>query len=376
MRIGVPKEIKADEHRVALTPAAAAQLVRSGHQVFVQAGAGAGSGFPDQLYRQAGAELVSAAEDVFAAAEMVVKVKEPQPSEYGLFRPGQVLFTYLHLAPARELTEALLRADVYALAYETVEAAGRLPLLEPMSQVAGRMAPQIGAQFHENVYGGNGILLGGVPGVPPAHVTVVGGGIVGENAVRIAAGLGARVTVLDVNAERLRWFDEVYAGRVETVMSTPVSLAEKVADADLVIGAVLVRGARAPKLVSEEMVRQMRPGSVIVDVAIDQGGSVATVDHATTHHDPVFTKHGVIHYAVANIPGAVGRTATTALVNVTLPYILQVADKGLDQALADNPALRAGLNVARGEVVYPAVAEAHGLPLGRYPATARAHTAP
>ncbi|MBX5436234.1 MAG: alanine dehydrogenase [Alicyclobacillaceae bacterium] len=368
MDIGVPKEIKADENRVALTPAAVAQLVQAGHRVYVESRAGAGSGFPDELYQAAGGTVVPDAAEVFEAAELIVKVKEPQPVEYGLFRPGQVLFTYLHLAPNRELTEALLAADVYAIAYETVEVGGRLPLLEPMSQVAGRMAPQVGAQFHENAYGGNGILLGGVPGVPPAHVVVVGGGTVGENAVKIALGLGARVSVLDIRAERLRWFDDRFAGRLETVMSTPVSLAELAADADLLIGAVLVHGARAPRLVTEQMVKSMRPGSVIVDVAIDQGGCVETVDRATTHRDPVFVKHGVIHYAVANIPGAVGRTATLALTNVTLPYVLELAGKGLPRALLDNPALRQGLNVARGVVTYPSVAEAHQLPLGSPPA--------
>jgi len=363
LKIGIPKEIKSDENRVAMTPAGVAHLVQKGHTIYVETHAGEGSGFSNEAYQQVGATIVPTAEETFIASDMIVKVKEPQPSEYGLFKPGQILFTFLHLAPARELTEALLKADIYGVAYETVEVNGKLPLLEPMSEVAGRMAPQIGSQFHENAYGGTGMLLGGVPGVPPAHVVVIGGGTVGENAVKIALGFGARVSLLDINAERLRWFDESFTGRLETVMSTPFSIAEKVREADLLIGAVLVPGAKAPKLVSESMVSDMRKGSVIVDVAIDQGGSVETIDHATTHKDPTYIKYGIIHYAVANIPGTVGKSATMALTNVTLPYVEQIANKGLEKAMSDNPSLAKGLNVARGEVTYPAVAKALGLPL-------------
>jgi alanine dehydrogenase len=363
MRIGLPREIKADENRVALTPAGVLALSRDGHEVLVEQGAGAGSGFPDEQYREAGARLVPEASSVWQAADMVVKVKEPLPEEYAYFRSDLVLFTYLHLAPERELTEALVTSGIIAVAYETVEDGRRgLPLLMPMSEVAGRMATQIGAQFLEKPYGGRGILLGGVPGVLPGKVTVLGGGIVGTNAARIALGLGADVTLIDINADRLRQLDDQFHGQLRTLMSNEYNIAEAVREADLLVGAVLIPGARAPHLVSEEMVRDMRPGSVIVDVAIDQGGSIATIDRVTTHSQPTYEKYGVIHYAVANMPGAVPRTSTLALTNVTLPYCRALARLGAEEALQRDPVLRRGLNVYHGHVTYQAVAESHGIP--------------
>jgi alanine dehydrogenase len=362
LRIGLPKEIKASEARVALTPAGVHQLVAGGHSVAVETGAGAGSGFPDEEYRAAGAEIVAGAAQAWDA-DLVVKVKEPQPSEFAFFRPGLCLFTYLHLAPEPELTRKLVEARVAAIAYETVQRPdGSLPLLEPMSEVAGRMAVQVGAHFLERPQGGRGVLLSGVPGVPPAHVVIIGGGTVGTNAAKVATGFGARVTLLDINAVRLRQLDDLFGPRLHTVMSNPYTIAEAVRDADLLIGAVLVPGARAPKLVSEDMVRTMRPGSVIVDVAIDQGGSIATVDHITTHTDPTYVRHGVVHYAVANMPGAVPRTSTLALTNVTLPYVREIADKGAARAVRENAALARGVNTWDGHVCYQAVAEAHGMP--------------
>lgn len=366
MKIGILKEIKAEEHRVSITPNGVDHLVRAGQSVFVETNAGKDSGFSDDAYQRAGATILSRPEQVFSQSDLIVKVKEPQPSEYTLFKPGQILFTYLHLAANRELTEALLKADIIGVAYETVELEnGRLPLLEPMSEIAGRLAPQMGSQFLQNAHGGTGVLLSGVPGVPPARVVVVGGGIVGSNAVKIALGLGAHVSVLDVNTERLRWFDETFVGRIETIMSNPFNLEEAVEKADLVIGAVLIRGAKAPKLIKEYMVKSMRKGAVIVDVAIDQGGSVETVDHPTTHKEPTYVKYGVIHYAVANIPGTVGKTATKALTNVTLPYVEQIAKHGIERALENDPSLGKGLNLYRGQVTYKAVAEALQLPLGK-----------
>lgn len=363
MRIGVPREIKADEQRVALTPAGAAALVRDGHTVVVEAGAGAETGFEDAEYRAAGAELAPDAGRVWATADLVLKVKEPLPEEYAHFRPGLVLFTFLHLAAAPDLTRALVARGVTGIGYETVERDdGQLPLLMPMSEVAGRMATQIGAHFLERPHGGRGILLGGVPGVAPGHVVILGGGVVGSNAARIAVGLGARVTLLDVDAVRLRALDEQFGGRLETLMSERHHIAQAVAEADLLIGAVLVHGARAPHLVSADMVRTMRPGSVIVDVAVDQGGTVETVDHTTTHSDPVYVRHGVVHYAVPNMPGAVPRTATLALTNVTLPYVRALAAKGAERALREDRVLRRGLNTYRGQVTCRGVAEAHDLP--------------
>jgi alanine dehydrogenase len=362
MRIGVPREIKADEQRVALTPAGAAALVRDGHSVVVEQGAGSRAGFDDGEYEAAGAELAPDARAVWETAELVVKVKEPLPEEYRYFRPGLVLFTFLHLAAAPELTRALMARGVTAIGYETVERDdGQLPLLMPMSEVAGRMAPQIGAHFLERPHGGRGILLGGVPGVAPGHVVILGGGVVGSNAARIAVGLGARVTLLDVDAVRLRTLDDLFGGRLETLMSETHHIAQAVADADLLIGAVLVHGARAPHLVTAEMVRTMRPGSVIVDVAVDQGGTVETVDHTTTHSDPIYVRHGVVHYAVPNMPGAVPRTSTLALANVTLPYVRALAAKGPERALREDRVLRRGLNTYRGSVTCRGVAEAHGL---------------
>ncbi|MDI6893372.1 MAG: alanine dehydrogenase [Bacillota bacterium] len=361
MIVGIPKEIKADENRVAITPAGVLALAGRGHRVLVQQGAGEGSGFSDHDYEAAGATMVSR-EDAWGA-EMVLKVKEPLPQEYDLLRPGQVLFTYLHLAADRALTLALVEHQVVAIAYETVQLAdGSLPLLTPMSEVAGRMAVQIGAHFLEKRQGGRGVLLGGVPGVPPADVVIVGGGTVGTNAAKIAFGMGARVTVLDISAERLRYLDDLFGGQVTTLMSNSYHIAQAVARADLLVGAVLIPGARAPHLVTEDMVRAMKAGSVIVDVAIDQGGVVATMDRVTTHSDPTFVKHGVVHYAVANIPGAVPRTSTLALTNVTMPYALCLADKGWRRAVGEDPPLARGVNACLGHITYPAVAEAHGLP--------------
>jgi alanine dehydrogenase len=363
MRIGLPKEIKADENRVAMTPGGVKVLSADGHEVLVERGAGTGSGFSDEQYAAAGARICEEAGDVWRGAELLVKVKEPLPAEYQFFRNDLVLFTYLHLAPERVLTLALLESGITAIAYETVTARdGSLPLLTPMSEVAGRMATQIGAQFLEEPYGGRGVLLGGVPGVLPGRVTIIGGGIVGTNAARIALGLGAEVTLLDINADRLRTLDDQFAGRLRTLISNEYNIAETTAEADLLIGAVLIPGARAPHLVSETMVRGMQAGAVIVDVAIDQGGIVETIDHITTHSQPTYTRFGVIHYAVANMPGAVPRTSTLALTNVTLPYVRAVAAFGAPAAMERDPGLRAGLNVHRGDVTYRAVADSHHLP--------------
>ncbi|MCY0877438.1 MAG: alanine dehydrogenase [Firmicutes bacterium] len=365
MIIGLPKEIKADENRVALTPQGVKLLVQDGHRVLVERGAGEGSGFSDAQYEAADGVIVGDAAAVWGEADLVVKVKEPLPQEYPYFRPDLTLFTYLHLAADRALTEALVESRVTAIAYETVETDdGRLPLLTPMSEVAGRMAPQIGAHFLEKAYGGRGILLGGVPGVLPGRVAIIGGGVVGSNAARIAFGLGAEVTVLDVNPARLRQLDDLFGGAVRTLMANEYHIGEAVSRADLVIGAVLVPGARAPHLVTEAMVRSMAPGSVIVDVAIDQGGSIETIDRITTHSHPTYEKFGVIHYAVANIPGAVARTSTLALTGVTWPYVRALARYGAREALKADAALAKGLNVAQGRIWYGAVAEAHGLAAG------------
>ncbi|MBL6008335.1 alanine dehydrogenase [Bacillus halotolerans] len=356
MIIGVPKEIKNNENRVALTPGGVSQLVSNGHRVLVESGAGLGSGFENEAYESAGAEIIADPKQVWDA-EMVMKVKEPLPEEYAYFRKGLVLFTYLHLAAEPELAQALKDKGVTAIAYETVSEGRTLPLLTPMSEVAGRMAAQIGAQFLEKPKGGKGILLAGVPGVARGKVTIIGGGVVGTNAAKMAVGLGADVTIIDLNADRLRQLDDIFGHQIKTLISNPVNIADSVAEADLLICAVLIPGAKAPTLVTEEMVKQMKPGSVIVDVAIDQGGIVETVDHITTHDQPTYEKHGVVHYAVANMPGAVPRTSTIALTNVTVPYALQIANKGAAQALADNAALRAGLNTANGHVTYEAVAK-------------------
>ncbi|MED4516944.1 alanine dehydrogenase [Bacillus subtilis] len=355
MIIGVPKEIKNNENRVALTPVGVSQLISNGHRVLVETGAGLGSGFENEAYESAGAEIIADPKQVWDA-EMVMKVKEPLPEEYVYFRKGLVLFTYLHLAAEPELAQALKDKGVTAIAYETVSEGRTLPLLTPMSEVAGRMAAQIGAQFLEKPKGGKGILLAGVPGVSRGKVTIIGGGVVGTNAAKMAVGLGADVTIIDLNADRLRQLDDIFGHQIKTLISNPVNIADAVAEADLLICAVLIPGAKAPTLVTEEMVKQMKSGSVIVDVAIDQGGIVETVDHITTHDQPTYEKHGVVHYAVANMPGAVPRTSTIALTNVTVPYALQIANKGAVKALADNAALRAGLNTANGHVTYEAVA--------------------
>lgn len=360
MKIGIPKEIKNNENRVAITPAGVDAFVKAGHQVLVETDAGIGSGFTNEDYTAAGATIVGQAADVWAGADMIMKVKEPLPSEYGYFRDGLILFTYLHLAAEPELARALADKGVTAIAYETVEVNRTLPLLTPMSEVAGRMAPQIGAQFLEKPYGGKGVLLGGVPGVKRAKVTIVGGGIVGTNAAKIAVGLGAQVTIIDLNPERLRQLDDIFGNDIQTIMSNPLNIAEAVSESDLVVGAVLIPGAKAPKLVTESMIRSMKPGSVVVDVAIDQGGIMETVDRITTHDNPTFVKHGVVHYAVANMPGAVPRTSTIALTNVTLPYGLQIANKGVIRAVQENKALLQGVNVAAGSIAYKAVADSLG----------------
>lgn len=361
MRIGVPREIKNNENRVALTPAGVLHLVGNGHEVYIETNAGIGSGFTDDEYVNAGAKIAKSAEEAWSM-EMVMKVKEPIPSEYGFFREGLILFTYLHLAAEPELTKALTEKKVVGIAYETVQLPNRsLPLLTPMSEVAGRMATQVGAQFLEKIYGGKGILLAGVPGTPRGKVTVVGGGVAGTNAAKMAVGLGAQVTILDISPDRLRELDDIFGSDVTTLMSNPLNIAEAVKDSDLVIGAVLIAGAKAPKLVSEDMVKSMKEGSVIVDIAIDQGGIFETTDRITTHDDPTYTKHGVVHYAVANMPGAVPRTSTIALTNVTVPYAIQIANKGYVQACKDNEALFKGINTLNGYVTYKAVAESLGL---------------
>ncbi|MHB8927133.1 MAG: alanine dehydrogenase [Bacillota bacterium] len=362
MLVGALKEIKNNENRVAITPAGVAALVKAGHKVVIEKQAGAGSGITDKDYAEAGAEVWESNQKILAEAEMIMKVKEPLSPEYNLLHEGQILFTYLHLAPEPELTKTLMKNKVASVAYETVQLNdGSLPLLSPMSEIAGRMAPQIGAHFLEKPQGGRGVLLAGVPGVPQAEVVIVGGGIVGSNAAKIALGLGARVTLLDINLNRLRYLDDIFHGQLATLMSNSYNIASAVKRADLLIGAVLVPGARAPRLVTEEMVKTMKPGSVIVDVAIDQGGSIETIDRVTTHSDPTFVKHGVVHYSVANMPGAVARTSTFALTNATLPYALQLANKGLKKAVKDNPALAKGVNVLDGQITYQAVATAHNL---------------
>ncbi|HMM22705.1 MAG TPA: alanine dehydrogenase [Selenomonadales bacterium] len=363
MIIGVAKEIKNNENRVGLTPAGVEALRKAGHRVLVEYNAGIGSGISDEAYQQAGAEIIKDKKQLFDTSEMIIKVKEPLEPEYNLFHEGQILFTYLHLAPEPELTKALLQHKVVGIAYETIEGANHsLPLLSPMSEIAGRMSIQIGAQFLEKPYGGKGILLGGVAGVAPAQVTIVGGGIVGTNAAKMAMGLGARVTIIDRSIDRLRYLDDIFGGRVNTVMSNSFNIAEWVKKADLVVGAVLLPGAKAPKLVTEEMVKGMQAGSVIVDVAIDQGGSVETIDRVTTHSNPTFEKYGVIHYSVANMPGAVARTSTFALTNATLDYALQIANKGWRKAVSENPGLAKGVNVLDGKCTYPGVAEGLKLP--------------
>jgi alanine dehydrogenase len=361
MKIGCPKEIKPQEFRVGLTPGAAQEAVRHGHEVIMQAGAGAGAGFPDADYLAAGARLVDTAAEVFAAADMIVKVKEPQPVERAMLREGQVLFTYLHLAPDPEQTKDLLKSGCTAIAYETVtDAAGGLPLLAPMSEVAGRLAPQVGAWTLQKANGGRGVLMGGVPGVAPARTVVIGGGVVGTHAARIAAGMGSDVTVLDRSLPRLRYLDDVFGGTFRTGYASAATTAELVAQADLVIGAVLVPGAAAPKLVTRAQLATMKPGAAIVDVAIDQGGCFET-SKPTTHEKPIYEVDGIMHYCVANMPGAVARTSTIALGNATMPFMLALADKGWKKACEDDPHLLAGLNVHAGHLTYYAVGKALGI---------------
>ena len=359
MIIGIPKEIKAQEFRVALLPSAAYQLVQRGHQVLVGRDAGAGAGFSDAEYVKAGATILEDHAAIFSRAELIVKVKEPQPSEYPLLRPGQILFTYLHLAASRTLTDGLLKSGVTGLAYETIEVNRRLPLLEPMSEIAGRMSVLVGGYFLAKHFGGSGVLLGGVPGVLPGKVVVLGGGVAGINAARMAQGLGADVTILEVDVERMRFLD-ITLHTAHTLYSNEAHLMELLPHVDLLIGAVLVPGAKAPKLINRAMLRQMRPGSVVVDIAIDQGGCIET-SRATTHHDPVFVEEGVTHYCVANMPAAYSRTATQALTNVTYRYIELLADLGLKEACERQPALLGGINVMDGKVTCKAVADAHGM---------------
>ncbi|MEX0906193.1 MAG: alanine dehydrogenase [Balneolaceae bacterium] len=358
MIIGVPKEIKIHENRVSLLPGGVLQFIRNGHEVLIEKSAGTGSGFTDEMYVDAGAKIVDDVEEVWEKADMIMKVKEPIAEEYGRIREGQILFTYLHFAASEVLTKAVQNSKCIAIAYETVEKADHsLPLLTPMSEVAGRMASQEGAKYLEKAFGGRGVLMGGIPGVPPANVMVLGGGIVGVNAAKIAAGMGANTTILDINIPRLRYLDDVMPKNVRTLFSTEGNIRNLLPETDLVIGAVLIPGAKAPSLIREDMLQLMRPGTVMVDVAIDQGGCFET-SRATTHDDPIYTIDDVVHYCVANMPGAVPYTSTLGLTNVTLPYAVQIANKGWKQALSDDPELKKGLNIANGEIVYEYVADA------------------
>lgn len=362
MDIGVPREIMDNEFRVSMVPAGVKTLARAGHTVYVERNAGIGSGIADREFEQAGARMLDSAREVFAAAEMIIKVKEPLEQEYDHFQEGQILYTFLHLAPKEKLTDFLCRRNICAIGYETIQLEdGSLPLLAPMSEVAGRLSVQVGAHFLEKTSGGSGVLLGGVPGVEQGRVTVIGAGSVGSNAVRIAQAMGAEVTVIDLNIRRLEYLDELYAGRIRTLVSSEHAIGNEVASSDLVIGAVLIPGSTSPKLVSREMVREMRTGSVIVDVAIDQGGCVETA-RPTSHSRPVYEQEGVLHYCVPNMPGVVPRTSTFALANVTLPYALEIADKGADEAFLNNPALRKGVNVCRGKITREEVARSQGEP--------------
>ena len=357
MRVGVPKEIKSDEYRVAMMPVGVELLTKAGHEVLVEADAGVGSGFADEDYAKAGARIVEDAKEIFERSEMLVKVKEPMPSEIGMFKPGQIVFTYFHFAASQELTQGCLESEIVAIAYETIkDRKGSLPLLTPMSEIAGKMSAQEGAKYLERPMMGRGILLGGVPGVPPAHVVVLGGGIVGTNAAKVAAGLGANVVIMDINIERLRYLDDVMPANVHTIYSDPQTIREQLALADLVVGAVLIPGAKAPRLVKREDLARMKNGAVIVDVAIDQGGCVETA-RATTHQNPTYIVDGVVHYCVANMPGAVGRTSTIALCNATLPYALKIASKGYERAAAEDPGFAEGINMAAGRITNEAVAE-------------------
>lgn len=361
MKIGIPKEILNNENRVAMAPSGVFSLTQAGHEVFLQTGAGQGSSFTDEAYKEVGAVIVDSAEEAWNQ-DMVLKVKEPQEEEFKYFREGQILFTYLHLANEPELTQALVEKKVVGLAYETVQLPNRsLPLLTPMSEVAGRMVTQVGMQLLEKIKGGKGILLSGIPGVERGKITIIGGGVVGTNAAKIAIGLGAKVTIIDLNPDRLRQLDDIFGNSINTLISNPHNIQQSVIESDLVVGSVLIPGAKAPVLVTEEMVKQMSPGSVMVDVAIDQGGNFETSDRITTHDDPTFVKHGVVHYTVANMPGAVPQTSTIGLTNATSPYVLQIANKGYKQAVLDNEAIRKGINTLGGYVTYKAVAEAHDM---------------
>ena len=362
MVIGVPKEIKDHEYRVSLTPEGAAMLRQGGHEVWLEPSAGQGSGFSDDEYRKAGASVAGSKDELFKKADLILKVKEPMLSECYLFRPGQILFTYLHLASLPNVTKELLSSKITAIAYETTEAKdGSLPMLKPMSEIAGRMSVQVGAQYLEKIHGGRGVLLGGVPGVEPGRVIVLGAGVVGTSAIRIAVGMGAQVTVINLDVERLRHLDDQYRGRIITRAVSSATIEEAVCSADLVIGAVLVPGAKSPKLVPRSLVSRMKPGSVIVDVSVDQGGCVETT-RPTTHSEPVYLVDGVLHYCVANMPGIVPRTSTYALTNATLPYLLRLASDGVDRAIRSDPGLAKGVNLKDGKVAHRGVAEAHGLP--------------
>ena len=360
--VGVPKEVKDNERRVSMQPDGVTELVHHGHEVVVEAGTGVGAGFEDEEYESGGARIAGDADEVFEAADLIVKVKEPVPEEYDRFREGQELFTYLHLAADKELTEFLIERKINSIAYETVELLdGSLPLLTPMSEVAGRMAVQAAAHHLESPQGGAGLLLGGVPGTPAARVTIIGGGVVGTEAAKIALGMRAIVSVLDTNPKRLAYLSDIFEGRADLVIPNRARTASYVRGADVVVGAVLVAGAKAPKIVTRDMVASMRPGSVIVDVAVDQGGCIET-SRPTTHSDPTYVEEGVVHYCVANIPGAVARTSTLALTSVTLPYLIKIADEGIEGAASSDPALAKGLSTLRGKLVSEPVAEAHGLP--------------
>lgn len=361
MVIGVPKEIKPEENRIAIVPGGVETLVHKGHKVIIEKGAGLGSGFSDEEYIKAGAQISDRHEDIFTEAGLVLKVKEPLPEEYGLLRAGQIVFTYFHFAASEELTRNLREGKIVGIAYETVQTDdGFLPLLAPMSEIAGRMAPQEGAKYLEETYGGRGILLGGVAGVPPANVVILGGGTVGHNAARIALGMGASVTVLDINPRRLRMLDEMFQGRVTTMIADNYNLRMVIGYADLLIGAVLVPGAKAPKLITREMLKTMRTGAVLVDVSIDQGGCAET-SHPAIHSHPIYEEEGIIHYTVANMPGAVPRTATRALTLNTLPYVLEIVEKGWRKAAKENPSLARGVNLVEGKITYQAVAEAFNI---------------
>ncbi|MCL2767054.1 MAG: alanine dehydrogenase [Peptococcaceae bacterium] len=363
MIIGIPKEIKPQENRTSILPSGVMSFVDAGHIVLIEKNAGLGSGFTDEEYVNAGAQILGTPKEIYDAAEMIYKVKEPLEPEYEYLREGQIIFTFLHLAPDLEQTSALLKSKVTGIAYETVQLEdGSLPLLAPMSAIAGRMSVQVGAYLLQKSNNGCGILLGGVPGVEPGHVVIIGAGSVGLNAAKMAIGLGARVTILDLSIERLAYINDILSSRVVTLMSNSLNISKSVADADLVIGAVLIPGARAPKVVTENMVMNMRPGAVTVDVAIDQGGSIETIDRLTSHEDPYYLKHGIVHYSVPNMPGAVPRTSTFALANATMPYALRIANKGAEAAMREDPALQKGLNVYQGNITNKAIAEAQGLP--------------